>query len=169
MQSHFPSILPPQPVEHKDIKISAALINSTFRDGFDKDKLGKVIHSFKNKKAAEPDELKPFVLKDLPRNKLEELLFIYKSIILLQFTPSQWTKSKIVWIPKLGKDTYKVFKSWRPISLLNQPLRVMEKLIDKQADKTMTEVHNRQHGFRKNKSTESAISKTTNYIEKHMS
>ena len=32
----------------------------------------------------------------------------------------------------------------------------------------MTEVHNRQHGFRKNKSTKSAISETTNYIEKHM-
>ena len=108
------------------------------------------------------------VQQEIPCNKLEELLFIYKSLIMLQFTPSQWTKSKIIWIPKPGKDTYKVFKSWRPISLLNQPLKVMEKLIAKQADKTMTEVHDRQHGFRKNKSTESAISETANYIEKHM-
>ena len=132
------------------------------------DKLGEVIQSFKNKKAAGPDELKPFFLKELPRNKLEELLFIYKSMIILRCTPAQWTKSKIIWIPKPGKHTYKIFKSWRPISLLNQPLKVMEKLIAKQADKTMTEVHSRQHGFRKNKSTESAISETTNYIEKHM-
>ena len=168
MQSHFLSLTPPKPVEHKDTKISTALINSTVIDGFDLDKLDEVIHTFKSKKAAGPDEMKPFVLKELPCNKLEELLFIYKSMIMLQFTPSQWTKSKIIWIPKPGKDTYKVFKAWRPISLLNQPLKVMEKLIAKQADKTMTEVHIRQHGFRKNKSTESAISETTNYIEKHM-
>ena len=32
----------------------------------------------------------------------------------------------------------------------------------------MTKVNDRQHGFRKNKSTESAISETTNYIKKHM-
>ena len=73
--------MPPQPVEHIDIKISTALINSTFIDGFNIDKLGKVIHTFKNKKAAGPDELKPFVLKELPRYKLDELLFIYKSMI----------------------------------------------------------------------------------------
>ena len=39
---------------------------------------------------------------------------------------------------------------------------------DRQAKKVMTKVHDRQHGFRKNKSTESAISQTVNYIEKHM-
>ena len=153
-------------MEHKSEKISTATINSTEIEGFDIDQLDEVIQTFKNKKAAGPDGLKPFVL---PRNKLKDLLFIYKSMILLQCTPTQWTKSKVIWIPKPGKDTYKVFKSWRPISLLNQPLKVMEKLIARQADKTMSKVHDRQHGFRKNKSTESAISETVNYIEKHMS
>ena len=89
-------------------------------------------------------------------------------MILLQCTPTQWTKSKIIWIPKPGKDTYKVFKSWRPISLLNQPLEVIEKVIARQPDKTMTKVHDRQHRFRKSKSTESAISEKANYIENHM-
>ena len=41
-------------------------------------------------------------------------------------------------------------------------------MIARQADKTMTKVHDKQHGFRKNKSTESSNSETTNYIEKHM-
>ena len=45
----------------------------------------------------------------------------------------------------------------------------MEKLIAMLTDKTMSKVHDRQHGFRKNKSTESAISETANYIEKYMS
>ena len=168
MKSHFPSITPPLPVTQKDVKISTATINSTDIEGFDMNKLEEVVQSFKNKKAAGPDGLKPFVLKELSKNKLEELLFIYKTMIILQCTPTQWTKSKIIWIPKPGKDTYKVHKSWRPISLLNQPLKIMEKLIARQADKVMTKVHDRQHGFRKNKSTESAISETVNYIEKHM-
>ena len=164
MMSHFPSITPPKQIEHKDTKISTASINYTDIDGFDIDNLKEVIQSFKNKKAAGPDGLKPLILKELPHNKLEELLFIYKTMLMLQFTPTQWTKSKVIWIPKPGKDTYKVFKSWRPISLLNQPLKVMEKLIARRADKTMTKVHDRQHGFRKNKSTESDISETTHYI-----
>ena len=153
MKSHFPSITPPLPVTQKDVKISTATINSTDIEGFDMNKLEEVVQSFKNKKAAGPDGLKPFVLKELSKNKLEELLFIYKTMIILQCTPTQWTKSKIIWIPKPGKDTYKVHKSWRPISLLNQPLKIMEKLIARQADKVMTKVHDRQHGFRKNKST----------------
>ena len=118
MKSHFPSITAPLAIEHKTIKISTTTINSTEIESFDIDKLEEVIQTFKNKKAAGPDGLKPFVLKELTHNKLEELLFIYKTMILLQCTPTQWTKSKIIWIPKRGKDTYKVYKSWRPISLL---------------------------------------------------
>ena len=169
MKSHFPSISPPTEVTHKDTRIKTVTINGNDIQGFTLTNLEEVIQTFKTKKAAGPDGLKPFVLKELSRNKLEELLFIYKSMIHLKFTPTQWIKSKIIWIPKPGKDTYKVFKSWRPISLLNQPLKVMEKLIAKQADKEMIAVHDRQHGFRKSKSIESAISETVNYIEKHMS
>ena len=96
MQSHFPSITPPQPIKHNSTKISTATINSADIGSFDIDKLEEVIQTLKNQKAAGPDGLKPFVLKELPRNKLEELLFIYKTMILLQCTPSQRTKSKII-------------------------------------------------------------------------
>ena len=74
----------------------------------------------------------------------------------------------MIWIPKSGKASYKAFKSWRGISQSNYPLKGLEKLIAKQVDKGMVEVHTQQHGFRRNKSTESAISKTTNYNEKHI-
>ena len=102
MQSHFSSITPPQPIEVKDKIISTAVINNADIDAFDINKLEEIIQTFTNKKVAGIDG---------------------------QCTPSQWTKSKIIWIPKPGKDTYKVFKSWRPISLLNQPLKVMAKMI----------------------------------------
>ena len=73
-------------------------------------KLEEVVQSFKNKKATGPDGLKPFVLKEFSKNKQEELLFILKTMIILQCTPTQWTKSKIICIPKPDKDTYKVHK-----------------------------------------------------------
>lgn len=78
MKSHFPSITATKPIEHKNTKIRTADINKSEIDGFDKDILNEVIQTFKNKKAAGPDGLKPLFLKELPRNKLEELLFIYK-------------------------------------------------------------------------------------------
>ena len=46
MQSHFPSIKPIQPIEHKDTKISTVAIDSTVIDGFDIDQLEEVIQTF---------------------------------------------------------------------------------------------------------------------------
>ena len=89
-------------------------------------------------------------------------------MLLLKFTPSKWRCSKVIWIPKPGKDCYKAYKAWRGISLSNYPQKGLEKLIVNQADQDMVQVHRNQHGFRRNKSTESALSDTVNYIEQHI-
>ena len=83
---------------------------------------------------------------------------------MLEFTPLQWRESKVIWIPKPGKDCYKVFKSRRGISLSNNPLKGLEKRIANQSD--MVQVHKNLHGFIRSRSTESAISDMINYIEK---
>ena len=70
MKTHFPSITAPQVIEHKNIKISTTTVNSTEIEGFNIDKLEEVIQTFKNKKAAGPDGLKLFLIKELPRKKL---------------------------------------------------------------------------------------------------
>ena len=168
MESHFPSCQPIGESQTSNLKIKTEEINKTQIEGITLSNIEEAIHSFKSKKSAGPDGLKPFVLKELPISKLEELLFMYKAMILLKYTPTEWTKSKVIWIPKPGKETYKVFKSWRPISLTNQPVKVLEKMIAKQADRDMKPVHDKQHGFRRNRGTESAISETVNYIDKHL-
>ena len=167
LQAHFPSLEPLAPTVHSDQKIQTAKINATNIPGFTEENLIDVFKGFKNKKSPGPDKLQPFILKELPLSKIRELLFIYKTMLLLQFTPTQWKESKVIWIPKPGKDNYKHYKSWRAISLSNYPLKGLEKLIVKQADKDMVEVNAHQHGFRRNRSTESAISETVNYIERH--
>ena len=168
LQAHFPSLEPLAPTTHPDIKMKTAEINSTNIPGFNEGNLIEVFNGFKSKKSPGPDQLKPFILKELPKSKVTELLFIYKSMLLLKFTPTQWKESKVIWIPKAGKDDYKHYKSWRAISLSNYALKGLEKLIVKQADKDMINVNIHQHGFRRNKSTESAISETANYIERHI-
>ena len=168
IKSHFPSSEDITEHTTKDFKLKTVDINRTHIAGITLENIIEAINGFKGKKSAGPDGLKPFVLKELPKSKLEELLYIYKAMILLSYTPQEWTKTKVIWIPKPGKDTYKVHKAWRPISLTNQPVKVLEKLISKQADKDMIQVHDKQHGFRRNRSTESAISETVNYIDKHL-
>ena len=95
---------------------------------------------------------------------------IYKASIALHFTPTKWKSSKVVYIPKIGKDDYALAKSYRPISLMNYLLKGLERLSVWVADKALEDnpIHIKQHGFQKGKSTESAISNTVHKIEKHI-
>ena len=57
-----------------------------------------------------------------------------------------------------------------PISLSNYLLKGLEKLLVEQMDLALEDhpIHKNQHGFQRGLSTETAISKTVNYIEKHI-
>ena len=94
----------------------------------------------------------------------------HKAAIALHFTPTKWKSSKVVYIPKVGKDDYAQAKSYRPISLMNYLLKGLERLSVWVADTALEEnpLHTKQHGFQKGKSTETAISNTIHKIEKHI-
>ena len=94
----------------------------------------------------------------------------YEAMLILKFTPTIWKEAKLVFIPKPGKDSYKSPKSWRPISLTNYPVKALEKLCVMRTDTTIKKhpLHTNQHGFRTDRSTETAISEVANYIEKHI-
>ena len=91
---------------------------------------------------------------------------MYKAIILTHFTPSIWKEAKLIFIPKLGKTSYKVPKSWRPISLTNYLSKALEKLSVWEADKAIIRnpVYYKQHGFRPDRNTITAISEVTDFI-----
>ena len=94
LHSHYPSLEPTSDYIILDTKISTATINATKIPGID---LLNVFNKFKSKKSPGPDQLKPLVLKELPANKLQELIFIYKAMLLLKFTPTKWRSSKVTW------------------------------------------------------------------------
>ena len=123
-----------------------------------------------SKKSPGPDGLKPITLKHLPQSMITSIKIIYKAAIALHFTPTKWKSSKVVYIPKVGKDDYAQAKSYRPISLMNYLLKGLERLSVWVADTALEEnpLHIKQHGFQKGKSTETAISNTIHRIEKHI-
>ena len=95
---------------------------------------------------------------------------IYKGCLALDYTPQEWLGSKVVFIPMPGKDSYTASKSFRPISLSNYILKGLERLAGWHMDQKLDllPLHDAQHGFRQGRSTESAISNTVNYRERHV-
>ena len=65
---------------------------------------------------------------------------------------------------------YNVAKAYRPISLSNYFLNTLERLAGWKMKIAMKSnpVHSKQHGFRADRSTESAISDAANFIESHI-
>ena len=79
-----------------------------------------------------------------------------------------WKETRVIFINKPGKDNYNNPKAYRPISLSNYLMKGLEKLVGWRTDKKLRDcpLNSMQHGFVKGKSTDSAISEATTYIEK---
>ena len=174
-RTHFPASTPLRQVSYKtarfaDIQSRSADIKEKYNDWINLFYLNKAMKKFNKKKSPGPDGIKPVVFDHLPSNFKEHLIFIYKSCIHLHYTPVLWKDTKVIFIPKPGKDDYTLPKSFRPISLSNYFLKALERLVGWKMDDALRiePIHDRQHGFMKGRSTESAISITTNYIERFL-
>ena len=88
----------------------------------------------------------------------------------MAYTPREWKRTKVIFIAKPGKERYDVPKSFRPISLSNYFLKGLECLVGWKMDQALIHnpIHHKQHGFLTGKSTESAISNTVDYVERHV-
>ena len=168
---HFPAAQQGSPSVMPNLtKIMTADLNDKYNDWINPDLVRRSLKMFKAKKAAGPDGLKPWVFKYLPDNAISTLTIIYKACIALSHTPKLWRETKVIFLPKLGKDNYDLPKSYRPISLANFVLKALERLVVWKMDNDLLEspIHPKQHGFSKGKSTESAISDTADYIEQYL-
>ena len=154
----------------KSLRFSKEELDGRYQTWINPDLVRRAMRKFKPNKAAGPDELKPLVFKYLPDNAIDVLTLIYKACIALSHTPPAWRETKVIFLPKPGKDDYDIPKSYRPISLSNFPLKGLERLVVWKMDEDLqgSPIHPSQHGFSKGKSTDSAISSTTNYIEQHL-
>ena len=89
-------------------------------------KVKEAFQSFGSGKAA-GDNFKPIVLKNLSQRALEYISAIYRASVALGLIPSNWKKSRVVFIPKQGKPAGDP-KGLRPITLNSFLLKALEKI-----------------------------------------
>ena len=130
MDTHFPQNTDIRPTAYqKQLTIATEELEIYFGKWLSIDRIKLALGSFKDKKTPGPDGMKPIVFKYFPINTIEQLQIIYKAVIKLHFTPTLWKDAKVIFIPKPGKTDYSTPKAFRPISLSNYLLKVLEKLL----------------------------------------
>lgn len=129
----------------------------------DEEQLSKVIDSLKNKSSSGYDEIPINIIKEAKTALIKPLLHVINSSLITGIYPEELKVSKIVPIYKKGASTDPM--NYRPIALQPSLSKIFEKCFLLQLAEFF-EVNNlideQQHGFRKNRSTQSAL---IHYIE----
>src|SRR6266576_1187985 len=111
-------------------------------------------HNIKNSSPG-PDDIHPFMIKNLPDVGLKHLLNMFNQIWTSNSFPLSWKKSVIIPIPKPNKELH-LPSSFRPISLTSVIGKIFEKMISKRLTwylESTSCISSIQSGFRKKCST----------------
>ena len=133
-------------------------------ESFTSDQVTSTIKNYRSSRAYGPDTLSNFHLKNLGSLATEHLTTLYTDSLKSCRLLSIWMPSLVIPIPKPGKDSSQG-TSYRPISLLCPPAKVLEALILPSFNKFISPAKD-QHGFRPRHSTTSALLQLTTDIEK---
>ena len=169
-RSHFPAAS--QDLPHDTYDSSRVLereeIAQQYTEFLTISKVKASLGKFHPYKAPGPDGLKAIVFQYLPDIVFEYIWVLYTACVYLRYTPRLWQQSLVVFLPKPGKPNYVLGKYFRPIVLSNNILKGLERIFTWRMDDLLPyyPIHDRQHGFTKGRSTESAISNTVDYIER---
>ena len=117
----------------------------------------------KNSKAIGPDGLSPIMLKNLGPHGIKFLTKIFNLVLSTGHTPGKWKTAKIIALLKPGKPANKG-SSYRPVSLLSPPAKILEALILPYLTDSI-ELADHQHGFRKGRSTLTALQSIRDHID----
>lgn len=122
------------------------------------DDISNAILDIKKNKAPGPDHLNRIII--LEAFKAEPQLFfnLYKKCWYERKFPKLWKQGALKILCKPGKDDPNDPKSYRPLTLLNEMGKVLEKIIiDKITNNMNPPLSQRQYGFVKGKNTVTAI------------
>ncbi|UYV81944.1 hypothetical protein LAZ67_21000209 [Cordylochernes scorpioides] len=98
------------------------------------------------------------------------LVKLFQKCLDLNYYPNEWKKSEVIIIPKPGKTDMKIYKSYRPICLNSNISKIFEKIINNKLLKFYEDsnlLNNRQHGFRRSRSTISALNEIVKIALEH--
>ncbi|CAB3979396.1 Hypothetical predicted protein [Paramuricea clavata] len=107
--------------------------------------------SLSSSKATVPDGIAAYLLKRCSEVIAPSLTVLLELSLQQGVSPSEWKSANVVPIPKKG-DAHEVTK-YRPVSLLSQVSKVLERLIIRQVSSFIKDsLYDIQHGFRCNRS-----------------
>ena len=95
---------------------------------------------------------------------------LYNSCLKISYFPKPWKCAKVCVLRKPGKESYKEPKSYRPISIPNSLGKVFEAIIHRRIQwfaNVDSWISDSQHGFRSDRSTETAIHSLVEVIEEN--
>ena len=142
---------------------------SDSEDIFTEEKAKYAVFQFKPYKSPGVDGVYPIMIQEAWEILAPEYLEICKASLTFGHVPKVWQKAKGVFIPKPGKNSYNLAKSFRLITLTSFLSKIMERMIywylllNIGVDRLISQ---NQHGFRTGKSTESALHRLVSKIEK---
>ena len=124
------------------------------------------IKEFKNNKAPVESGINKILLIQLPNSAIDRLKDIVSLSISMGYFSIVFKNGIIILIPKPGKDPKNPI-NYRPITLLEVPGKILEKIINKRLHKFCERndiFHKEQYGFRSGKGTDIAITKVNELI-----
>ena len=125
-----------------------------FIDNVSSDEIKKIVNSYKNKTSLDCNDINITIVKKVIDYIVEPLTYICNQSFEQGIFPEQMKISKIIPLFKSGeKDN---FTNYRPVSLLPQFSKILEKLFETRLDKFLEKNHlltDNQYGFRNNRST----------------
>ena len=124
----------------------------------------KAIKSCKNSKALGPDGISPIMMKNLGPNGIKFLTSIYNQSVNKAIIPTIWKTGRIIPLLKPQKPSDQG-PSFRPISLLSPPAKILESILLPEISASINFAPH-QHGFRKGRSTTTALQTLSDKITK---
>lgn len=135
----------------------------------DIEEVANIVYKLNPKKAPGLDNIKNSCLNKLPETTLLDITLITNSIFKLGTFPQCWKRAKIILIPKSGQINKKLTSSYRPISLLSNLGKIIEKIINIRLSEFLTTnniLPHEQFGFRPNLCTVRQTTRLSNNIIK---
>lgn len=133
------------------------------------EELTQTLKTFKQK-APGPTGITTIQLRQLPPKMKYYLLNIFNHSIATGYFPVRLKHANIIFIPKPDKSQHSV-QNYRPISLLDIQSKLLDKILNKRLNRHLTNnniLHDRQHGFRQQRGTETALATLHETITIHM-
>ena len=129
------------------------------------------LESFQPYKAPGPDGIFPICIKSLPRQMIHLITALFRLCLIAGYVPQGWRHTKVIFIPKPGKQNYYDPKSFRPISLTCFLLKTLERCIElylKSQVLTKSPIKHSQHAYCPGRSTDSALHQLVSKLEKSL-